>query len=184
MAYIKRDPFPISGLIKSNKDKIQTNLDDFSNSKVESKFHELKHELNINDDYSIKLNEFKEKVFPRLWELLSTTSTTSALMLLQLILYNDYKTQKSQLIKSALKASLVPQLVNIYETTRDIQTKQLVINQFSVFCLSFESNPKLRKHVLNNNVVIDSILRTLSLSANPVMHSSYSVNGSQNRDNY
>ncbi|CAG2166826.1 unnamed protein product [Oppiella nova] len=117
-----RDPFPINDLIKSNKDKIQTNLDDFSNSKVESKFHELKHKLNINDDYSIKLNEFKGKVFPRLWELLSTTS---ALMLLQLILYNDYKTQKSQLIKSALKASLVPQLVNIYETTRDIQTKQL-----------------------------------------------------------
>ncbi|CAG2163798.1 unnamed protein product [Oppiella nova] len=108
MAYIKRDPFPISGLIKSNKDKIQTNLDDFSNAKVESKFHELKHELNINDDYSIKQNEFKEKVFPRLSELLSTTS---ALMLLQLILYNDYKIQKSQLIKSALKASLVPQLL-------------------------------------------------------------------------
>ncbi|CAG2166828.1 unnamed protein product [Oppiella nova] len=107
-------------------------------------------------DYSIKLNEFKEKVFPRLWEQLSTTS---ALMLLQLILYNDYKIQKSQLIKSALKASLVPQLVNIYETTRDIQTKQLVINLFSVFCLSFESNPKLRKHVLSNNAVIDSILR-------------------------
>ncbi|CAG2168691.1 unnamed protein product, partial [Oppiella nova] len=48
------------------------------------------------DEYSINLNEFKGKVFPRLWELLSTTS---ALMLLQLILYNDYKTQKSQLIK-------------------------------------------------------------------------------------
>ncbi|CAG2166827.1 unnamed protein product [Oppiella nova] len=160
MAYIKRDPFPISDLIKSNKDKIQTNLDDFSNAKVESKFHQLKHELNINDEYSINLNEFKGKVFPRLWELLSTTS---ALMLLQLILYNDYKTQRSQLIKSALKASLVPQLVNIYETTRDIQTKQLVINLFSVFCLSFESNPKLRKHVLNNNVVIDSILSDESL---------------------
>ncbi|CAG2179205.1 unnamed protein product, partial [Oppiella nova] len=114
MIYIKRDPFPINDLIKSNKDKIQTNLDDFSNAKVESKFQELKHELNINDDYSIKLNEFKGKAFPRLWEQLSTTS---ALMLLQLILYNDYKIQKSQLIKSALKASLVPQLVNIYETT-------------------------------------------------------------------
>ena len=51
MAYIKRDPFPIIGLIKSNKDKIQTNLDDFSNAKVESKFHQLKHELNINGKY-------------------------------------------------------------------------------------------------------------------------------------
>ncbi|CAG2115881.1 unnamed protein product, partial [Medioppia subpectinata] len=73
------------------------------------------------------------KVFPRLLDLMPSPS---ALI-------------KSKLIKSALKAALIPKLVTIYETTDDLETRQL-------------NNPKVVKLVLNDNSVINALLSHLN----------------------
>ncbi|CAG2109920.1 unnamed protein product [Medioppia subpectinata] len=98
-------------------------------------------------------------VFPRLLDLMPSPS---ALIVLQYILYSDFKIQKSKLIKSALKAALIPKLVAIYETTNDLETRQLVHKIYFVLCLVFKNNPKAVKLVFNNNSVINPLLSHLN----------------------
>ena len=85
----------------------------------------------------------------------------NALLLLQLIVFHDWKLGKSKLSQSALKAGLISKLISINETTNESEIRELICNFFLLLCyVVADDNKKVKKLLLlDDNLVIDSTIK-------------------------
>jgi hypothetical protein len=83
-----------------------------------------------------------------------------AILLLEKILFDDWKIRNSKLSLIAVKASLIPQLINLYEANNDIEVHKAIYRLYLLLLFVIaKDNKDIRKLILDYDYLLASIIR-------------------------
>ncbi|XP_054166685.1 uncharacterized protein LOC128964150 [Oppia nitens] len=158
----------IEDLMATNRHSIEKLFNELLHKvNTDPKFTDFRDSLNINDNYFINKNEFKDSLLPKLLKLATDGSQkATALAVLSVILFNDWKSQKSKLSEKALKASLIPQLISIYCSTNETEIHELIFNLYLLLLLIIANTSKrvMALLLLPDNLLINDIIGVINES--------------------
>jgi len=88
---------------------------------------------------------------------------SSAILLLEKILFYDWKLQNAKLTLIAINASLIPQLIELYESNSDTEVRQSIyrLYLFLLFVIA-KDHKEVRKSILKTDHFLTSIIRRVS----------------------
>jgi hypothetical protein len=90
----------------------------------------------------------------------SPQKQSCAILLLEKILFDDWKLRNAKLSLIAVKASLIPQLINLYEAYNDIEVRKAIYRLYLLlFFVIAKDYKEIRKLILDYDYLLTSIIR-------------------------